>query len=66
VLVLDQVLLRLLDGDRGVGSRLLVESNCTFMDILGIQIYMYEYILVDSYSDEDILIHITLLLSLDR
>jgi hypothetical protein len=66
VLVLDQVLLRLLDGDREVGSRLLVESNCTFMDFLGIQIYMYEYMLVDSYSDEDILIHITLLPSLNR
>jgi len=66
LLVLGQLLLRLLDGDRGVGSRLLVELNCTFMDILGIQIYMYEYILVDSYSNETILIHITLPHDLDR
>ena len=33
---------------------------------MGIQIYMYEYILVDSYSNETILIHITLPHNLDR
>ena len=35
LLVLDLLLLRLLDGDREVGSRLLVELNCTFMDNFG-------------------------------
>jgi len=45
VLVLDLVLLRLLDGDREVGSRLLLDGlNLYFMDIFGIQIYMYDYI----------------------
>jgi len=59
VLVLDRVLLRLLDGDREVGSRLLLdEFNLYFMDILGIQIYMYDYILSDAYSDETVLTHV--------
>ena len=35
LLVLDLRLLRLLDGDREVGSRLLVELKCTFMDNFG-------------------------------
>jgi hypothetical protein len=47
VLVLDQVLLRLLDGDREVGFRLLGELKTVqyYMDFLGIQIYMYGYVL---------------------
>ena len=56
MLVLDLVLLRLLDGDREVGSRLLLaELNLYFMDILGIQIYMYDYTLAEAYSDETVL-----------
>ena len=58
MLVLYLVLLRLLDGDREVGSRLLLdELNLYFMDFLGIQIYMYDYILDDSYSGETVLTH---------